>query len=134
MTSWQQKFAYRELVLEKSLSVEQAAKRYACSQHTILARCLTTVIERALSQQGLVGRQAWLPRVPSWERAYLLAIYRNRSNELVLLEHGHAEHGTSAGHFNECHHMLLTFEVGVLDPDVGYVLQLSGCGNAVRSH
>src|SRR2546426_9428247 len=60
----------------------------------------------------------------------LLAIYRNRSNEFVLLEHGHAEHGTSAGHFNECHHMLLTFEVGVLDRDVGYVLQLSGCGNA----
>jgi hypothetical protein len=59
MTSWQQKFTYRELVLEKSLSVEQAAKRYACSQHTILARCLT-VIERALSQQGLGGRQAWL--------------------------------------------------------------------------
>jgi hypothetical protein len=41
MTSWQQKFAYRELVLEKSLSVEQAAKRYACGRHTILARCLT---------------------------------------------------------------------------------------------
>ena len=41
------------------------------------------------------------------ERAHLLAINGDPADQLVLLEHGHGEHGASAGHFNERHHRRL---------------------------
>jgi hypothetical protein len=39
MIDWRQKFAFLQLVLAKSLSVEQAAKRYGCQPRTIRRWC-----------------------------------------------------------------------------------------------
>src|SRR5262249_17259741 len=66
------------------------------------------------------------------ERPHLLAVDGDRADQLILLEHRYDENGASAGYLGQGNRRWLAFDVGLLQSEVGDVLQLLGRDNAAE--
>src|SRR5215475_10881648 len=66
------------------------------------------------------------------ERARLLTVNDDRANQLVLFEHRYRNQRSGTSNFDNCHKRGLAFEVRLLCPDVGNVLQLLRRGQAEK--
>src|SRR5262249_5154248 len=66
------------------------------------------------------------------ERADLLAVDGDRTDQLILLEHRYDENSARAGPLGQGNRRWLAFDVGLLQSEVGDVLQLLGRDNAAE--
>ena len=66
------------------------------------------------------------------ERPHFLAIYGDRANQLVLFEHWHRHKAPCAHGFDESNDAAVFPDVGLIGPEVGYVDNLFGVGDAVE--
>src|SRR5512132_1483990 len=102
-----------------STDLRSKVERLMIFSTSAVAVCCCNDSRSSLSRRVFsMAMTAWLAKLVnssiclSVKGAYLLAIDGDRADQLVILKHGHREHGASAGHFNERHHRLLAFEVG----------------------
>ncbi len=84
------------------------------------------------SNDGLAREVLDQVDLPVGERPHFLAINGDRADELVLLEHRHVDHRSSAGQVGEAHQRRLTLEVSLLRPDIGHMYRLLRCKQAPK--
>jgi hypothetical protein len=80
-----------------------------------------TIFDR---DDSLVGKAREQVDLLLGERPHLLAVDGDRTDQLILFEHRHREHRSSARHFCEHHQRRFALGISLLRLDVGHVYQL----------